>query len=49
MNAKDFKKELHKIVDEQSQCNIPDWHKTIIEERSKAYNRNPESAISWAD
>ena len=37
------------IVDKQSSYNIPDWHQTIIEERSEAYNRNPESAISWEE
>ena len=26
---------------------IPDWHKTLLEERLAEYERNPSNVISW--
>jgi hypothetical protein len=28
---------------------IPDWHKTILNERLEEYDRDPTNVISWED
>ncbi len=36
------------LADKQS-YEIPDWHKTVLNERLEHYEQNPESAISWEE
>lgn len=32
---------------EQEIAKIPDWHKSIIDERVKDYEQNPKDVLSW--
>ena len=34
------------IADKQS-YEIPDWHKSVIQERLEEYEQNPDNIISW--
>lgn len=37
------------VVDNQLELDIPDFHKSILEERIEAYKRNPDDLLDWED
>lgn len=38
-----------KNVETIESTDIPDWHKTIIDQRMENYNKNPENYRNWED
>lgn len=38
-----------KNVEPMESMDIPEWHKTIIDQRTENYHKNPESYKDWED